>query len=114
MQEPYIFEPFTKLLLEKIGIFFEQDEDERMQPRRRVLVCLHGTGEHGRNGMVESVRTSIVMMKPINASLTRRYPSGSVSALNAPSKAKHSLPNNESQSSSSSCSERKLPVVLRT
>ena len=62
----------------------------------------------------ETLQTSIVMMKPINASLTRRYPSGSVSVLNALSKAKHNLPNRESQSSSSSCSERKLPVVLRT
>jgi len=28
--EAYIFEPFTELLLKKVGIFLENDKDERM------------------------------------------------------------------------------------
>lgn len=111
--DAHIFKSFTELLLEKVGVFLEQNQDERMKPCCWVLICLYDL----RQSVITKKRvaqTSIVMMKPINACLTRRYPSGSVSVLKASSKAKQSLPNRESQSSSSSCSERKLPVVLRT
>jgi hypothetical protein len=112
-QETHVFEPFTELLLEKVGVFFEQNQDERMKPRRRILIRLHDLCKPVIR-KTWAVQTSIVIMNPINASFTRRYPSGSVSVLKALSKARQSLPNRESQSSSSSCSERKLPVVLRT
>jgi len=85
-----------------------------MEARRWVLVRLHDLGQSVVKTNGRSTHTSIVMMKPISASLTRRYSSGSVSVLKALSRPKHSPPNRESQSSSSSCSERKLPVVLRT
>ena len=39
-QGTYIFESFTELLLEKVGVFLEDNKDKRMKARSWVLVRL--------------------------------------------------------------------------
>lgn len=59
-------------------------------------------------------RTSRVITKAISPSFTRRYESASISLCSALSTALDNRPSKASHSSSTSRSERKLPVVFKT